>query len=81
MMNHLNQKYYGVLSTYKNLAKNTFFLFRKLTCFFSSIASIQKLPKLSIADPLGEIELCAGYLDPLLSLLFNDFEHNTNFRW
>ncbi|KAI8875875.1 hypothetical protein K501DRAFT_201686 [Backusella circina FSU 941] len=48
---------------------------------FILCTSIQELPKLSIGDPLGEIELCAGYLDPLLSLLFNDFENSTDFRW
>jgi hypothetical protein len=45
------------------------------------IQLVQKLPPYPLISPLGEIELCSQYLDPLLFSLFNDYKEKVNFRW
>jgi hypothetical protein len=42
---------------------------------------VQKLPPYPLKSPLGEIELCCQYLDPILFSLFNDYKQKVNFRW
>lgn len=42
---------------------------------------IEKLPTVDINEPLGELELTSGYLDPLLFPLFTDYKVKNKLIW
>ncbi|KAI9265173.1 hypothetical protein BDA99DRAFT_436760, partial [Phascolomyces articulosus] len=42
---------------------------------------IEKLPTHQLKDEVQEFELCQRFIDPILSGLFDDPEHNILFRW
>ncbi|CAG8707102.1 8191_t:CDS:2, partial [Cetraspora pellucida] len=42
---------------------------------------IERVPRATLKSPIGEVELCTTYIDPILSSLFMDPDRGIFFRW
>lgn len=43
--------------------------------------SVYKLPNVPIVNPLGEIELSCGYIDPIIFPMFTDYSKHSKLIW
>ncbi|KAG9298147.1 hypothetical protein G9A89_002584 [Geosiphon pyriformis] len=42
---------------------------------------IQRVPTITLKSPIGEVELCTAYIDPVLSPIFGDPDRGVFLRW
>ncbi len=49
--------------------------------FLFLITSIERVPRVTLKSPVGEVELCVTYIDPILSPLFTDPDRDIFLRW